>query len=535
MLRTTCGLLGKYLELPGDQIPMNLIEDLKRGFRPFLESRRYTEASVRTYVDNQRALLKAAMCHGWCPEGNPAEAWKPLLELAVEERLTDITRHFSRSTKSPHEVTKQAVDLWGDARLREGLMFTTVATKKNAFWRLLQKSGWITSTPVHLLKFEQYGIPLKDLPPRMRIEAEALLKWKLAPFAPNRPKKGKIRPITAKGLRLTISQLASYVINVCGGAPESLKDLFQKNNIEGFIEWAFNERHIKGRSIQLAIARIAACVKYHPAYADRDWSWLKPLTDSIPLEDDSEIKKRKAAKYIDYDEFEAIPAQIHGFRESYEKKRQTNQIRVAQLVEEELLFRWFLAFPWRQRNLRELRIGGSSPNLFKGRISSLSDIDKPDWIVAEEARNPEAEFWMIAFTPDETKTRITVDLLLPRALVEPLEEFLAKWRPLLLNGKNPDTLFVTTHGMPMRSDYVGKVIGHWSKTFASKRTTPHLIRDSAAFKWLKEHPKDYLMLSKILWHKNVQTTIRIYGARFNESTGAGAMEAWLQTRGLKSA
>jgi integrase len=530
MLRTVCGHLGKYLDLPGDQIPFDLIEIRKRGFRPFLESRRYTENSIRSYVYQQRKLLKAVMRHGWNPDGNPAEAWKPLLELAGEEKLTDILRYFARTTKSPAEVTKEAVDRWGEDRFRDGLMFTTVSHKKNDFWRLLQKTDWVTGTPAHMLKFEKYGIPLKDLPPRLRADAEALLKWKQAPFAPNRPKKGKIRATTATGLRLTISQLAGYVINVCGGAPESLKDLVQKHNVEGYIEWAFNERHIKGRSIQLAIARLAACVKYHPAYADSDWTWLKSLIDSIPIEDESEIKKRKASKYIDYDEFEAIPTQIRAFREAYEKKKRKSEIRVAQLAMEELLVRWFLSFPWRQRNLRELRIGGAKPNLFKGKIPSLSDIDKPAWTIEEEARNPEAEFWMITFAPDETKTHITVDLLLPRTLVEPLEEYLAVWRPLLLNGKNPDTLFVTPRGKPMRSDQVGKVIGHWSKTFASKRTTPHLIRDSVAYKWLKEHHKDYLTLSKILWHKNVQTTICIYGARFNESSGMCAIEQWLDQR-----
>lgn len=135
-----------------------------------------------------------------------------------------------------------------------------------------------------------------------------------------------------------------------------------------------------------------------------------------------------------------------------------------------------------------MRISGSKPNLFKGKIPALSDIDKPAWIIEENARNPEAEFWMIAFVPDETKTHITVELLLPRTLIEPLEEYLAVWRPLLLKGKNPDTLFVTPRGKPMRSDQVGNVIGHWSKTFASKRTTPHLIRDFVAYNWLKAHP-----------------------------------------------
>lgn len=217
------------------------------------------------------------------------------MSISVEEHLTDIIRYFSRTTNSPAEVTKEAVDSWGEERILDGLMYTTVAHKKNDFWRLLKKTGWITNTPDHLLKFEQFGIPLKEFPPRMRADAEAVLKWKQAPFAPNRPKKGKIRAVTAIGLRLTISQLAGFVLNVCGASPETLKDLFQKHFIEGFVEYAINERHVKGRTIQLAIARLAAVVKYHPGYSDRDWAWLKPLIDSIPLEDESEIKKRKAA------------------------------------------------------------------------------------------------------------------------------------------------------------------------------------------------------------------------------------------------
>jgi integrase len=141
---------------------------------------------------------------------------------------------------------------------------------------------------------------------------------------------------------------------------------------------------------------------------------------------------------------------------------------------------------------------------------------------------------MIAFTPDATKTHISIDLLVPRLLVGPLEEYLAEYRPLLLNGKNLDTLFVTPRGKQMRSDQIGKVIGHWTTTFASKRTTPHMIRDSVAYRWLKEHPKDFLTLSKILWHKSPQMVIQTYGARFNESSGMCAMEAWLDEREAKS-
>lgn len=530
MLRTTCGHLGKYLDLPGDQIPFDLIEAKKRGFRPFLESRRYTEASVASYVYQQRSLLKAAMRYGWDPDGSPTDAWKPMLELAIQERLTDVVRHFARTMKSPKGITKESVDQWGEARIREGLLYTTVAHKKNDFWRLLETTGWITTTPVHMLKFVPYGIPLGDMPTKLREDIQAVLRWKQAEFARNRPKFGKIRAVTANNDRLILTQLTSYVVKVAGGSPQSLPDLVQQDNVEGFIEWAINERHIQGRSVQGRLAGILAIVSHHPMFVGKDFAWFKTLLDSIPLEDESEREKRKALKFVTYDELEAIPAKIRAFREAYEKKRNSSPAKVAELAREELIFRWFLCFPWRQRNLRECLVSGFAPNLFKAQIPPNSTLDKPTWIAEAEAANPASEFWQISFAPAGTKTHIPVDLLLPRHLVQPLEEYLAEYRPLMLNGKDPGTLFVTARGKRMRSDQVGNVIGRWTTLFASNRTTPHMVRDSVAYKWLKEHPKDYLTLSKILWHKNVQTTIRIYGARFNESSGSCAMEAWLDKR-----
>jgi integrase len=530
MLRTTCGHLGKYLDLPGDQIPFDLIEAKKRGFRPFLESRRYTEASVASYVYQQRSLLKAAMQHGWDPDGSPTDAWKPLLELAIQERLTDVVRHFARTMKSPKGITKESVDQWGEGRIREGLLYTTVAHKKNDFWRLLETTGWITTTPVHMLKFVPYGIPLEDMPTKLREDIQAVLRWKQAEFARNRPKFGKIRAVTANNDRLIFSQLTSYVVKVAGASPQSLHDLVQQDNVEGFIEWAINERHIQGRSVQGRLAGVLAIVSHHPMFVGKDFAWFKALLDSIPLEDESEREKRKAIKFVTYDELEAIPAKIRAFCEAYEKKRNSSPAKIAELVREELIFRWFLVFPWRQRNLRECLVSGSAPNLFKAQIPPNSTLDKPTWIAEAEVANPASEFWQISFSPSGTKTHIPVDLLLPRHLVQPLEEYLAEYRPLMLNGKDPGTLFVTARGKRMRSDQVGNVIGRWTTLFASNRTTPHMVRDSVAYKWLKEHPKDYLTLSKILWHKNVQTTIRIYGARFNESSGSCAMEAWLDKR-----
>jgi hypothetical protein len=47
---------------------------------------------------------------------------------------------------------------------------------------------------------------------------------------------------------------------------------------------------------------------------------------------------------------------------------------------------------------------------------------------------------------------------------------------------------------------------------------------------LKAHSKDYLTLSKMLWHKNISTTINYYAGFFNESSGVCAMESWIEER-----
>ncbi len=530
MLKTTCGLLGVYLDLPGNDIPFDTLDARGKGFRAFLVDRRYAENSIRSYVYQLRVLLKTARRNGWKPNANVPERWKPLLAVASEKKVMDIVQHFSQVTKTPAEVAIEDVERWCNEMIQGGMLFTTVRAKRNQFWRLLLDTGWMTITPPSVLRQTKYGIPLEQLPEGLRNDAVVAIKWKQAAFAKGRPKRGRIRAISANNLRLTICQIAGYDINVCGNQPTSLSDLIQKDVVEGFVEWSINERGKNGHTIQSRLGMLDAVMSHHPAYAGRDFSWLKTLIDSVELEDDSERKQRKAQKQVDYDVLEAIPGKIRSLREAYQKKRKINIKRVARMAMDELMIQWLLILPWRQRNLRECRIGGPAPNLFRDKISTSSELDKPAWVIEEEARNPHTEFWQIRFSPKETKTGLAIHVLLPRQLIAPLECYLAEQRPQLVGVRNADTLFLNQSGRPMRADLVETVIGRWTSQFAGVRTTPHLFRDAVAFKWLKEHPKDYLTLAKMLWHKNVQTTIRIYGSKFNESSGTLAMEGWLDQK-----
>lgn len=530
MKRSTCGVLGMYLDEPGDAIPLDKIDLARRGFRAFLLSRKYKKNSVHTYIYQMGEMLRQARALGWDPHETVSDAWRELLAVASKGKIFDIVSFFARITASPADVTEEAVESWVVARAKEGVLFTNVASKRNDFWRLLVKSGWVSNPPRTVWKQDKYGIPLADLPVGLRTDIEAVLKWKQAQFAPGRPKKGRIRAVTAKGLRLSLTQVAGVAINVFGAEPVSLTELITKDILEAYVEWAINERGMLGNTVHVKLAGISAVALHHPKFSGLDLSWFKELMDSITLEHISDRKKRKAKKTLPYELLETLPSNIAAERIAAEKSDTAHPLHPARLMIEQFIVEWLLVLPMRQRNIRECRIGGNKPNLYEGPIESTSVIDKPMWVIDEEAKDPDATFWQLQFAPSETKTGLSVHILFPKRLVPTLELYLEKYRPTLVQNPRVETLFLNRAGNPIRADFVDKIIGDKSLKYLGKQTTPHLFRDAVAYKWLKEHPKDFLTLSKMLWHRNVQTTIQIYGAQYNEQSGVSAMESWLDAR-----
>jgi site-specific recombinase XerD len=162
---------------------------------------------------------------------------------------------------------------------------------------------------------------------------------------------------------------------------------------------------------------------------------------------------------------------------------------------------------------------------------SMVKMAMPEWIKKRLAVNPQEKFWQIHFREKETKTSHQVRCFLPRQLIGPLEEYLQLHRPILLQERtDPGTLFSNRAGEPLNSHQVRSIVADLSIRFVGLKINPHFIRDIFAYKWLEEYPEDYLTLSKLLWHKNIQTTLRIYGQKFDESNGVRRVEEWLDRR-----
>jgi integrase len=192
--------------------------------------------------------------------------------------------------------------------------------------------------------------------------------------------------------------------------------------------------------------------------------------------------------------------------------------------------------PWRQRNIRDCRVIGGEPNLFKAPISPFSMATRSSWVNEQCRISPGASYWQIRFAPHETKTKNEVNAYLPSELVPILEEYLSIHRPQLVSkSDDPGTLMVNDAGRHMSACQLRNLVKKLASTHAGVPVTPHLYRDIVAFEWLQSHPEDFLTISKLLWHRNISTTLKIYGNRFDESTGVARMDDWRTNRAKQAA
>ena len=211
------------------------------------------------------------------------------------------------------------------------------------------------------------------------------------------------------------------------------------------------------------------------------------------------------------------------------------------------MFLWLTTLPWRQRNLRECRVG--ERNLRECRVGERrthanifkevpgDNIATPPWVDELIAKDPDTKVWQFYFSSDETKNHHIVKGVLPERLVGPLEEYLERWRPILLGSLRWSTLFVDEAGDPLSKSSMVRRVRNVSYRELGQRVTPHSFRHSYALEWLDDHPRDHSALSRILWHANPMTTMRQYAYGFNESHGAVFVDEWfkeLESKGTQN-
>jgi integrase len=184
---------------------------------------------------------------------------------------------------------------------------------------------------------------------------------------------------------------------------------------------------------------------------------------------------------------------------------------------DEALLRMMISNPLRNRNLREMTyIPGGDGNL----------------------RKVHGRYWL-HFKPSDFKNERGAahrpyKVPVPASLNALLDTYLNVVRPLLLNGRTHDEVFLTRNGGPHDTTGLSGLVHELTTTALAAvglempgfRT--HAVRHIVATAWLRAKPGDYLTVAQIL-HDTLETVLRNY-APPSPQDGLGHFFNWLEPR-----
>lgn len=529
MIRRTLALVEAFLARCPEEITVNELSETGPAFKAYLKGRGYRRNSIRSYMGYRRILLRHAETLGWTYEQLALpEEWEAVLKLLGNGNpYRPIAAYAAQKGKHPSVLTDFDLVDWQQQAISLGSSYRSVMSLRSNFRSRILRSGLTKRFPMLSLRpTDRYGIPLHSLPEPLRCQVESLREWKLAEISIGRGSKSRHRAVSAKRLEYIICQIAGFILNVKHGNVLSLGDLVTEEKLADFTNWCVRHRRVRPGSIASSFSLLYAAVKRFPPLRENNFSWMSTFISDLPNSSYQHTRDAKARKWVRWEQLALAPGMI---RQEADRLFKENPKKYALSVRDQLIISWFLIEPWRQRNVRECKLlpyeqGG---NLFKGKISPLSAIAIPSWLKNALETDPDLLVWQYHFREAETKTGREVHSLLPKQLVPLLEQYVNKYRPLLINGHDPGTLFLNLRGKPLSRHSVGYIIGNLTSRFAGRRLNPHPLRDIAAVNWLEVHPNDPLSASKLLWHGGQNTLFKVYGDKFDESHAARRMEEYL--------
>jgi hypothetical protein len=497
MLRGTSEHISDCLGKSASAIRVSQLITVRGALKTFLRGKGYKPSIVRIYLNYLQVFVESAQELGWL--GDIAEIqrrWREILKSRPKNLGGAWVGNWATGQGiDPDHFGTAELDLCASEALRHGYAYAAVCNVKTYLQRLMvqQKLGSQALGPTPVPQERRlYGTSLSEMGQPLRKQIEELLGGAVA-----RPSKlwGETRPVTRKVILYFLCRFVGYVTRVRGSQISSLDQLLTRDLVQEFLAWCQDSRQTKAGSLNSYLGRLDAAVKnyQHPPLAGKDFRWIRELMSQLRRESPAQIRQRKAAKWVDYELLEQIPARIRARAEAL-GPHQSRQL--ATLRRDELIFTWLLILPWRSRNLRECRVGEEDQggNLFKCELTPFFTVAKPERVKQALHVNPHEKFWMFYFREQETKSGREVRSLLPEQLIAPLEEYLRDYRPTLLGDSHEacSPLFPSKIGQPLNISHLYIIVAGYTLRYTGKRLHPQLVRDIVASTWLDRHPDDYL-------------------------------------------
>ena len=554
MLTTTATHFSTYVGVLLPDLKIATLQPAMQGFGSFLakltsrKGKPLSRNSVRSYKNYALLLRRLAVdLLGWSAEPSKAEAkWQEALAgIKLLDGCSGIVRFAVAAEKAPGQLSDDHLLAFKELKIANGRHPKSVQAVLGNFRRMIVQNKLRDKFPLitHPLDDYLYGVATADMPEPCRTQLRDMIASRLN-TATRRLQKGSrrdtgkssrrenenLRPETAINVERAVSKLLGYgvlkhLLDLQG--PVDLLEVVHPRIVDPYISWQLDERKVTPNSLYSNLATLRGTLRKYPAYQTIDFDWMTDLMNTIPVEDEEAAIDRKSEYFIEHRVLCEIPLEIEKERSHIQK----GTVEYARLTHDILLTHWMAVFAWRQFNVRLCNLGTSNDcaNIFKGGFDPNRPMGKPDDVEAELARKPGTEFWQIFFPKGQVKTKQVVRGIVPLYLVPLLEDYIFNQRPLLVSADDQGTLFLNHRGNPYTRHSFGSLIGGLTMKHAGRWGHPHLYRDALAYRWLDTHSEDYLALSKHLWHRDINTTIRRYGRNFDESHGLKKVGGWVGT------
>jgi hypothetical protein len=347
-------------------------------------------------------------------------------------------------------------------------------------------------------------------PRALKADFAAFTKWATDPFVEGRDAAWRKRPITILGYEHVLEAYFGYLSHELYIGPVEFNHLFDRTLLESFVQWHINTKwHRPTRLlIQFLQSVHAMACQYRPDPELADW--LDALRKRLPR---PPRVYNKSDAWVPLREIERVGLALwpHKSPESLRTPGTHPEgigRKYAARATASLMLRLWVHIPYRQRNMREMKM---QQNLY---------------------RTPEGQ-WRIRFADEDLKVATrrgrsnVFDLPFPPALVETLESYLTIWRPILARIENRPEVFLTRDGGVFKVHSIRSTLQRHIYSFTGRRWHPHMMRTIWATEWIQSSGD--FMTAAIMLNDHLKTVIQNYAHLRDENVAENAYQ-WVQAR-----
>ena len=425
-----------------------------------------------------------------------SDGWETLCKSGPHPTVRSILRRFGRfccvRQLSPNQVTDEVVRDFAQSLEEQGLSKTPQRILDDtirAWNRYVAGGDSVRLTPIN--RSCAYTLKWEDLPASLKQDTDAWHETCLKPdpFDPDAP--APVRQATIKQRDRMIRRLATAVVRQgeCANDLVDLCALITPERVKKALRFFLDRNGGEPSTQAYEMAQLAVTIAKH---------WLK----------------------LDKKKIQQLKVWAKRLQTKHKGMSAKNEERLRQLRDNRVLGKLFTLHDqipskeWRKPpdSRSALRVQTALAiailSVAPMRIENLRRLDRNDHFVG--SFSDKDHILQIRIHARDVKNDVDLTYPVPDYVYNLLEQYMARYQPLLMNGHPSSLLFPGRSGAPKQANSLRRNITDTIRKELGLHVHPHLFRHLAAYLFLKRHPGHYEEVRRILGHKSIRTTIDSY-------------------------